>query len=1049
MARWFWGSINRMHGRSFTLVWDGILLTSIVVMIGFVQDLHAQPLYDIPFERVSTTSGLSTYATYAIVQDRQGFLWVGTPDGLNRYDGYQFDVFRHDPADTTSISDNFININALRLDFSGNLWIGTRSGGLNHYDPRTMHFTTFKHDLNDPQSLSHNNVLCIYQTRSGTLWIGTEHGLNRYNPADHTFTRYLYDPYNPYMGYSNAVLAIAEDTSGTLWIGTRRGLLKYVATEDAFIWYRDDPTQRHPLPHDDIFSLYVDRAGTMWIGTWGGGLIRFNPNTGKSTQYVHDPKNPVSLPDNKVMTIYEDRKGHLWIGTWDGGLGLFDPATEQFARYVNDLNDPRSLSNNKVATLFEDRTGILWVGTEAGLNKGAFPKAFVTYTYEKDNPKSLSHPIVSHVREDRDGTLWISTLGGGLNKVDRESGTFTHYLHDPALPQSLSHDEVTSTWVDPTGTLWISTLGGGINRLDPGTHIFVQYLPDPADPHSIGRDRIYTIYGDAEGILWIGTVDRGLNRFDPTTNRFIHYRHISQDTATLSYDSVWPIYEDHLGILWVGTMGGGLNRFDRDTETFKTYRYSSEDTHSIRSDRITSITEDHLGTLWVGTMGGGLNRFDRDTETFTAYTERDGLAHNEVACMLPDSAGNLWVSTSNGLSRFDLRTEHFANYGVSDGLNSSHFRFNACHKTSHGELLFGSYDGLVAFFPDRIRGNLKAPPIAITGFEIFNKPVTLDSSLSHIRRITLPHDQNFVAFRFAALDFTEPADNEYAYMLEGLDEDWSYVADRRFAGYPNLAPGRYTFHVKGSNNDGVWNEEGVSVELGIAPPYWKTWWFRLVLVGLLAGLLLGAYRYRVYQLLRIERTRQRIADDLHDDIGSKMSSIALLLEVVSRTARLAPSDKTQLLDLSQTARQLVGDLRDTVWLVDAGNDHLEGLITRMREGARQMLRDRSFCFEAPDALPPVSLEMEQRRHIFLVYKETLHNAVRHASASQISIRVVYEDGKLSICVTDNGVGFDVSTVRRGRGLRTLHMRAEQLGAELEVMSQPGEGTTIMLSVPLA
>lgn len=1024
----------------------------IALLLVNVPAVYAQTPPPVIFERISTAQGLSMYAVTSIIQDRQGFLWIGTQDGLNRYDGYHFTVFRHHPEDSTTLSDSYVNPDALYEDREGRLWIGTR-GGLNRRDPATGAFKQYRHDPGNSQSLSHDNVLSIYQTRAGVLWVGTEHGLNRYDPKSDRFIRYLHAPDDSSSLSGNAVTALHEDAAGTLWVGTTRGLNALVpsspdAPDAHFARYTHDAPVARRVPHDNIYSLHADRAGILWVGTWGGGLFQLIPETGQVKQYAHDPDDPKSLPADIVVTLYEDRAGTLWVGTWGGGLGRLDPATGRFTRFVTDPENPQSLSHNQVSSIFEDHTGVLWIGTWDGLNKALLSRQFTSYTYQPGSLTGLSHPRVSEIYEDTQGALWIGTTGGGLNKLDRRTGTITHYLHAPSDPSSLSYNDVTSVWEDHAGTLWVATLGGGLNRMNRETGTFTHYRHASDNFSSLSDDRLYTVYEDTQGVLWIGTVVNGLDRFDRARGRFIHYRHDPQDANSLSHNIVWPIYEDRTGALWIGTIGGGLNRFDRATQTFTRYQYDPDDASSLSSDKILSIHEDSQGTLWVGTMGGGLNRFDRQTERFFHYTEREGLAHNNATCMLTDDAGHLWVSTTGGLSRFDPDTERFTNYDASDGLPGIIFYTGACYKTRDGELIFGSDQGVVAFRPDSLQSKRPPPPVVFTGFELFNEPARLDSAVSSVKQIRLPYDQNFIAFHFAALDFARPAANEYAYMLEGLDAEWIFARDRRYASYPNLSPGHYTFRVKAANSDGVWNEVGASLDLIITPPYWQTWWFRLLVAASLAGVLFAAYRYRVRQLLELERTRQRIAHDLHDDIGSKMSSIALRLEMVGRSGRLASEDEDLVRNVVTTSRQLVRDLRDTVWLVKTENDHLPGLVERMREAARQMLPDRPYHFEAPEALPPVLLKMELRRHLFLIYKEALHNAVRHAQASQLTIHVAYKEGHLSFSVVDDGTGFDHDNVRSGHGLRTLQARARQTGGTLVIDSCPGRGTAVRFSVLL-
>ncbi len=1016
-----------------------LLLMGMRAFCSFATVLRAQPSTAVVFERISTEQGLSFPRVSSLLQDRQGFLWVGTHNGLNRYDGHDFVHFLHTPTDPASLSDNFVN--TLYEDHDGILWIGT-SNGLNQYDPATGLFTTYRHAPGDPHSLSHDNVVSLHQTGAGVLWVGTERGLNRYDPDTQRFTRH--PPESEDAHRSKGITALLEDATGTMWVGTRHGLYTYDTVTQRLAPYQASRAS----PSYDVYTLYEDARGHLWVGTLGGGLIQIDPAAGKPTVYLFDPNNPQSLPSNFVFDITADQDGYLWVGTWEGGLGRLDIATARFTRYRRNFNDDASLSDNCVTAILKDRSGTRWVGTWNGLNKMPDRKAFTIYTHRPAIQGGLSYPNVNAVLEDQKQRLWIGTDGGGLNRLDRATGAITYFRHDARHPTTLSNDQITSLEIDHEGTLWVGTVRG-LDRFDAQTQTFKHYRHHPADTNSLSSNWVYSVYADAQGTLWVTTADQGLNRFDPAMDGFVRFQHDPREPTSLSSNAVWPIFEDRTGAFWVGTLGGGLNRFDPETGLFTRYRHVRSQPQSISNDRVLTIYEDEQGILWVGTMGGGLNRFDRRTEHFRQYTTQDGLPASDVACILSDDQDRLWIGTSNGLSRFDTIAQRFEAFSTADGLPSAIFNVNACTRTQRGELVFGTAGGLVIFHPDSLRASSSAPVIVVTGLDLFNRPASLDSSITHIRQITLPYDQNFLTFRYAALNFKASPGNEYAYKLEGWDQQWNYVMNRRYASYPNLTPGRYTFSVKVAKSGGDWGGEQVLLRVVVTPPFWLTWWFQGLLAMVVVGLLTLAYRYRVHHLLELERTRQRIADDLHDDIGSKMSSIALMLELSSRSSSLDEAARRQLFDFSKTTRHLIGDLRDTIWIVDAKEDNLASLVDRMKDTAQKMLTDHVLRFEAPQVLPPVSLPMVIRRHVFLMFKEVLHNAMQHAQATHVNVHIAYSDRTLSITLEDDGSGFDMEKVRWGRGLRTLHRRAMQMDASLDIDSRPGDGTTVRISVGLS
>jgi len=829
---------------------------------------------DITFKRISLEQGLSESIVTSIIQDSRGFIWFGTQDGLNIYDGYGFTVIRNDPNNPNSLSYN--QIETIYEDRSGWLWIGTFTGGLNKYNPHKGQFIRYQNNPNDPNSLSNDIIRAIYEDREGTLWVGTDGGLNKLvrNSAGNGdeeypphFIRYQHDPANPKSLSHNTVRAICEDRENTLWVGTDGGLNKLVPNSAGngdeespphFIRYKHDPANPKSLSHNTVRAIYEDREGTLWIAT-DGGLNRLVPNSsengdGKSPptfiRYQHDPNNPYSLSHDEVYALYEDHSGVFWIGTNGGGLNRFDREKERFIHYQNDPRDPTSLSYNEIRSIYEDRSGILWIGTYGGgINKvDRGKKQFVHYRPDPDNPNSLNEEIVWSIYEDRSGILWIGTHGGGLNKFDRKKNQFTYYLHDPDNPNSVSSNIVRLVHEDRSRVLWLGTHGGGINTFDRETEKFTSYQHDPGNPNSLSHNDIRALYQDRSGVLWIGTRGGGLNKLvlgddEESPPTFIHYRHDPNNPKSISSDFIRAIYEDKSGLLWIGTLGGGLNKFDRKTDTFMHYRSDPNDPHSLSNDYVFIIHEDKSGFLWLGTFGGGLNKFDRDKETFTCYTEKDGLSNDAVYGLLEDSQGDLWLSTNNGLSKFNPQKETFKNYNITDGLQSNEFNGGSYYKSRSGEFFFGGINGFNTFYPENIKDNPYIPPVVITEFRKLNELVRFDRPISEVKELKLSYRDYVFSFEFAALDYTAPEKNKYAYKMEGLDKDWLYTdSGKRFANYTTLAPGKYVFRVKGSNNDGIWNEDGTSIRITITPPFWQTSWFRTLCVLLVIGLVYTWFR---------------------------------------------------------------------------------------------------------------------------------------------------------------------------------------------------------------
>lgn len=816
----------------------------------------------IQFDHLSLEQGLSQSIIVCILQDRQGFMWFGTEDGLNKYDGYNFTVIRQIPNDSNSLSHN--NILSIFEDRSGFTWIGTFHGGLNKFDPSTEKYTHYIRIAGDPNSLSNNVVRSICEDHYGMLWIATDDGLNCFDKKTDRFTVYQHSPNIPGSLSNNNVLVVYEDKAGVLWIGTNGGgLNRFNRETGTFAVYKNNPGNPSSLGNNVINAIYEDHIGILWVGTEGGGLSKFYKKTGTFSSYLNMPNNPLSISNNIIRSIYEDKSGTLWIGTYGGGLNRFDRKTEYFHSYQNDPGNPDSISNNSVFSIFEDRSGVFWIGTYGGgINKfNGKKKKFMHYNVRPNNRNSLSNNIVWSFFEDKEGILWIGTQQG-LDRFDRKNNRYIHYRSDPNKPNSLSHDIVRQVYEDRFGILWVGTNGGGLNAFNKQKEVFKIYRNDPTNPRSISHNELRFIYEDRFGVLWIGTNGGGLNRFNRETNDFTRYDYDENNPNSLSNNFVRCMCEDRQGNFWIGTQGGGLDRFDRQREVFIHYRNNPNDKNSLSNDFVFCLHEDHSGILWIGTWGGGLNQYNREKETFSYFGTAEGLPSNAIYGILEDKQGNLWISSTRGLSKFNPGDRSFKNYNERDGLQSDEFNGGSYFKSRSGEMFFGGINGFNAFYPDQIKDNRFIAPIVITAFQKLNKEVSLAKPIYELNELILSPKDYFFSFEFAALDYTAPQKNRYAYKMDGLDDDWiSTDSDKRFASYTTLSPGTYKFRVKGSNNDGVWNEEGTSLKIIITPPFWKTWWFRGLIGGLLIFILVYLYRVKTIGI-RQEMEKMRLEKEL-------------------------------------------------------------------------------------------------------------------------------------------------------------------------------------------
>ncbi|NQZ12050.1 MAG: GGDEF domain-containing protein, partial [Algicola sp.] len=788
------------------------------------------------FEHLSIKDGMSQSVVYSIIQDSKGFLWFATGDGLNRYDGYGFKVFHHDPQNPASISNNLTT--TLYEDSKGLLWVGTRGGGLNVFNPSTESFSHFTHNPSDPNSLSHDSVRSFFADNQGFFWIGTDGGgLNRFDQTSQQFKRFSHQSTDPNSLSNNRVFAIEGDGEGNLWLGTAGGLNHFEPSRQKFTHYTHQPFNPNSLSDDSVYTLHQHTSGLLWVGT-GNGLNRFDKQSRRFERFKHNSNNAHSISHNDIKSLFEDSKGILWIGTQSGGLNKYVRAQNNFVHFKNYTGEPYSLSGDTILSIFEDNRGVLWFGSFGnGANKLDRQKQrFGHINRQPSQSNRLSHNTVLSIHKTRDETLWIGTVEG-LNQYNSRLPGFIQFKHQPDNPASLSHNQVWSTIEDDEGFVWAATHGGGLDRFDSVTQSFVHFKHLPDDPTSLSNNIIRRIFKDKQGNIWIGTEGGGINRYHPSNQSFSHYRHDINDPQSLSHDIVYTFFEDSKGYLWIGTEGG-LNRLDVSTGLFTRYQYNKAVSHSLSHNFISSIHEDTQGSLWVATFGGGLNKFDELNGNFTRYRQKDGLANDTINAMIEDQQGYLWLSTNKGLSKFNLDKQTFKNYDVNDGLQSNEFNLGASFKSDDGELFFGGVNGFNRFYPQNIKDDTEVPTVVLTDFLVANQSVTikpttqqdsktfsLPMNIDALKHLTLTHRQNLITFEFVALHFANPMKNRYAYQLVGQDEDWIHTdAKHRRATYTNLADGDYVFRVKASNKDGYWNEQGKSLNVTILPPPWKSWW---------------------------------------------------------------------------------------------------------------------------------------------------------------------------------------------------------------------------------
>jgi signal transduction histidine kinase/ligand-binding sensor domain-containing protein len=1037
-------------------------------------DLHrgaGDRLSNLAFTHLTTDDGLSQGYITVILQDRRGFMWFATRDGLNRYDGNSFVVYKNKPNDPDSLSSNFIQ--DLMEDNQGYLWIATDTG-VDKFDPTTDRFTRYLHEPSNPDSISGTWVTSVVEDTRGYLWFGTfDSGLDRFDSATGKFSHFQKDNEDHFVG---RITQVIEGRQGAIWFVGERGLF-HVSPQTGQI--------TRPLAIKNrlsVDSVYEDDIGNLWLlaSSPSVELVKYDRRGERVTTFplrAHAVGVLASTENGGSANgrLVADGQSGFWVPS-SLGLSYFDRQTNRFTyRFQHDDTDPSSLDSNAIMSVYQDRGGVLWVGTEnTGINiLDRQQEQFARYRHRPGDPDSLSPGRVKAIYQGPDGILWAGLFPRALDQIDRNTGKIIHYVPKLGKENGLGEGtNVNSIYQDEAGYLWVGGGGGGLDRLDKRTGRFKHYRHDPGNPKSLISNNVYTIYGDRDGHIWVGQ-EGGISRFDPVADGFINYRPVP-DSPNSFTNTVWTIYQDRSGTLWFGTWGGSLVRFDDKAKNFVNYAPDSRDPNKLNGGGINAIHEDLTGVLWVGTFDG-LYRYNRQSGTFTRYTESQGLPSSTIRCILEDRGGRLWLSTQKGISRFDSRRDFFRNYDVFDGLQTNEFS-TGCYQGRDGEIFFGGSNGFNAFSPENIRDNPYVPPVVITSFKIFNKPVPISAKsplkkgIPYVNSLTLSHRDSVFSFEFAALSYANSRKNRYRYRLEGLEPDWNEVdSKQRLATYTNLDPGKYVFRVQGSNCDGVWNEEGVSLPIVITPPWWNTGLFRALSVAAFLGLLWAVYQLRIRQLhkqfemaleVRVGE-RARIARELHDTLLQSFHGVLLYFQTGINQlpehpgeARTAEARKTLEKAMHQ-AKHAIVEGREAIQGLRSSVVETNDLALAMRTlGEELSASANSTAFEVHVEGTPRDLHPILRDEVYRITGEGIRNAFRHAEAKQIEVEIHYDDRRLRVRIRDDGKGIDPKLLsddgREGHfGLRGMRERAKLIGGKLTVWSELDAGTEVELSIPAA
>lgn len=818
-----------------------VVLLSFVLTLILTGGVQAQ-YQEGQFKHLTNDEGLSQNTVFSILKDSKGFMWFGTRDGLNRYDGYAFTVYRNDAHNPSSISSNIIN--DLLEDKQGNVWVAT-TRGLDKFDRKT---NTFSHYAPDKNPIF---VKDIFQDRAGNLWLSTWSGLYAFNSKTSIFQAYKHSEKDSNSLFTDMVYRVAQDAAGDLWIANAAGLQRFNSQQKRFYHYQHNPKDDKSLAGNIVRTVFVDKKNNVWVGTGGFGLDLYNRETNSFTHFIHDPTNHQSLNNNYLLCITEGIDGKLWVGTENGGISILDEQTDRFTHYEYDINNLASLNSNSVRCMYKDDIGNMWIGTWAG-GVNFMPKLKAKFVHYQPIPgavNSLSNKNVKTLFEDQNRKVWIGTDGGGLNVLDRKTNVFSHYRQQPDNA-GVASDYLHCVVPIDEDTIAIGYHNEGFDLFSRKTDKKLHFMLKERPLSSLFLKTVFCIYKDHQANLWLGTSGGGLYLFNRQTRTFTSFEADATDSTTISSNIIYSITADNAKNLWIAT-DNGLNYLNVKTGRFTRYQYDANDPKSLSNNIVNSVFQDSQNRIWVAT-GGGLNLLNKRTSDFTAYTERTGLPNNVIYGILEDRHGDLWLSSNKGIIRFNPKTTISRSYTTADGVQGNEFIRGAYYQNAQGEMFFGGVNGFNIFHPDSLQDNPFVPPVVLTGLQIFNNSVVsgvegspLQIDITESKEITLSHEQSVFTFTYAAMNFTQSENNQYAYKLEGFDQDWNYVGTKRSATYTNLDPGDYTFMVKGSNNDGVWNEKATVMHIYVTPTWWQSKWFKFLIIAGLTMLVVGYYRYRL------------------------------------------------------------------------------------------------------------------------------------------------------------------------------------------------------------
>ncbi|MCI4669270.1 MAG: hypothetical protein MRZ79_14135 [Bacteroidia bacterium] len=1048
------------------------------------------------FEFYGLDHGLKSLQIGDIVQDHKGFLWFGSGQGLSRLDGNKFKVYENDPSNQYSISTN--SISKILIDRNGNMWVSTNGRGINFYQRELDRFIRILHISGDSSSLNNDYVNDIFEDQQGNIWVATQEGLNKLIEFDEEnesarFQRFAHLPHKN-------IICLEEFPKGNLWMGTgRNGLLHMDLESHEIISYRySDSVKNRTIPSDLIKSFFREGDDYLWVCTsFGlGRIYTDSENKIAFTSFIYSKDSSSQIPVSFIQNMIKTSENEYWMSTFNQGLLRMEWSKETEPKYEKiskSEGSTQSLESNFTTKVFIDKSENLWVSSNKGINKislGYLRKNRSAFQhFQIPQPNDGSAKDVLSLFEDDFGNIWAGSYGLGLYIYHKKSEKWIRFKVKKGALNRLSNSVITTIDRDKDGVYWIGTFGGlnkvklHWNEKEEAIADITWFVPKKGDPNSLPNKRVFAVH-DQDSVLWVGTRGGGLSKFNKQSGKFKVFKNEEGKPNSISNNYVWSIEEDSQHRLWLAT-DNGINIFEPSNEHFFTLQYDPSNPNGLANNLCNIVMQDSKGRMWIGYYTNGLSVVYSDkveegkTLNLTHLRQSDGLNDQNIYGILEDQYGYLWISTPKGISRFDasswepgqeIPSNAFQAFTKKDGLQENEFNSGAYHINGEGWVYFGGINGFNKFHPKEISRNTLAPPVFITGVKIMNQPIhpgqkvnkhiPLSKNPIEAAKLRLTHKDLILNIEFTSLNYIFTEKNQYAYKLEGFDQDWIYAGNESKASYTNLREGKYTFKVKASNNDGVWNEEGASMAIFVSPPPWRSWWAYLVYLVLAVAIISTFIRYRIRSRERELETKWRIqqakleerevvrknaAADFHDELGNKITKITLFAELAKRQIQLGKETESFLDKIGIQSRELSEGIRDFIWILDPEQDSFYKLFNRAKEFGDQLFEHTLIDFRVKgisDALEEITVSVSTRRHLMMIIKEALHNVLKYSEAKTCTLDIKTNQTGLNIRVIDDGKGFILSESSGGYGLKNMASRAEKIGADFSINSQANGGTQI-------